>query len=246
MLPEPLYDSSQVFKVFDVQVVMQQRLMGGTPMNPKVIEGWLRKQTKVSDQDELDSMILRTLDEIGVEYDDDTPVDEVIERVIAERSKHHTNGFKVDPEIGLYIESRYVMAGLREAISIRYPWPDHKWGPTRKTAKSWAVERFCVYPERIPLGCFEPDGVELFTGHLSGPQGRRSVLTNFQFVEHTVLDFELHVADHSEISDEQWMNIWVQFGMGGLGALRSQQHGKCYVSKFDLRDGKKKKRATKK
>ncbi len=214
---------------------MRSRLVGGVPMNPKVIEGWLRSKAGITDQDELEAMILRTVEATGVEFDEDTPIDEVLDRVIEEQSKLKQVGFLRSPELGLYFESRNIMAALKEAITVRYPWPTAKWGPTKKTAKSWAAERFCVFPERIPLGKMDPDGIFPFTGHISGPQGKRSTLTNYQYVDDAVLDFELHVADDHEISDEQWRNIWIQVGMGGIGAVRSQQYGKCYVSRFDKR-----------
>lgn len=218
-----------------MQIVMRSKLMGGTPRNPKVIEGWLRSKAKITERDELDEMILQTMRDTGVEFDDDMPIDEVIDKVVDSHALKNTVGFRSAPDIGVYLESRCVMAAIREAISIRYPWPVAKWGPTRKNAKSWAAERICVFPERISLGRIEPDGVMPFTGHVSGPQGRRSTLTNYEYVEDAVLDFEMHVADCDEISDEQWRNILIQVGMGGLGALRSQQHGKCYVSRFERR-----------
>lgn len=232
--PAPLYDSTDLFKIYDVQIVSENRIAGGTPRNPKLIEGWLRSKAKIDDRDTLDEMILQTMRDMEVEFDDDMPIDEVIDLVVKCSKDKNTLGFRSN-ENGLYLESRCLMAALREAVNVRYPWPTAKWGPTKKTAKSWLVERACIYPEFVPLGRMEPDGFFPHTGHVSGPSGKRSTLTNYEYVQDVVLDFELHVADHCEISDDQWKNVWIQLGKQGIGAFRSQQFGKCYVSKFELR-----------
>lgn len=232
--PAPLYDSTKLFKIYDVQLVAENRIAGGTTRNPKLIEGWLRSKAKINDRDALDEMILQTMRDMDMEFPDDMPIDEVIDHVVKNNQDKNTLGFRSN-ENGLYLESRCIMAALREAVNTRYPWPVAKWGPTKKTAKSWFVERACIYPEAIPLGRFEPDGIFQHTGHVSGPSGKRSTLTNYEFVKDAILDFELHVADHCEINKDQWENIWNQVGKGGIGAFRSQQFGKCYISRFEPR-----------
>jgi hypothetical protein len=206
--------------------------MGGTPRNPQVIEGWLRSKSGVTDEEEIQSMMRRTMVESGTWRPDMTPEE------IAEASKQvaalkETTGFKIDPEGGLYIEQRQIKAALKESTNILYA--GDKWGPTRKGPKQFLAERVFVTPEHISLGRMEPDGVELVIGHIVGPQGPRSTLGYHEYVLRPILDFDVLVARDS-ILEEWWVDLWTHMEENGLGALRSQGYGRFDLLKWEKID----------
>jgi hypothetical protein len=199
--------------------------MGGVPKDPAVVEGWLRAKTGVTDSQEIQTMMRRTMIEQGTWRENMSPEEiEEASRKVAEARE--TAGFKRDPEGGLYIESRQIKALLKEATNILYA--GDKWGATRKGPKSFLAERVFVEPDMLWLGRTEPDGVHLAIGHPSGPQGPKSTLGYHEYTQRSEIEFEVKVTRDS-IEPEWWADIWVQSQELGLGALRSQGFGK-----FDL------------
>jgi hypothetical protein len=226
----------QVYTRYAVTLVMRDRLMGGIPKDPTIVEAWLRQKAGITNRTEdLRQFMLRTLSELGHPVTPEMSweeIEELSERVSAVR---HTQGFKSD-ERGLYIESRAIKAMIKECVSILYPYqaPNQvgRWGPTRKAALNFVAERVFVEPDRVYLGRERPDGVELFIGHTTGPQGPRSNLTYHEYVERAELQFELLVAGDL-VPHEAWPRIWALAQENGLGALRSQGYGRFDVTRFD-------------
>jgi hypothetical protein len=199
--------------------------MGGTPKNPDIIEGWVRTKMGLSVEEEVQSVMRRTMIENG------TWKPEMTQEEIDEASKQvaqlkETSGFKVDPEFGLYLDQRQLKAALKESTNILYA--GDKWGPTKKGPRQFLTERVFVTPDHLCLGRMEPDGVEMVIGHIIGPQGPRSTLGYHEYVLRAVLDFDVLVA-RDAIQPEWWIDIWTHMEENGLGALRSQGYGR-----FDL------------
>ncbi len=216
---------SRLWTRYRGQLQFRDKVMGGTPMNPQVIEGWLRSKTGVTAEEEVQSMMQRTMVELGTWRPDMTQeeLDEAARQVAALKE---TTGFKIDPEGGLYIEQRQLKAALKESTNILYA--GEKWGATKKGPKQFLTERVFVSPDHLSLGRMEPDGVELVIGHIVGPQGPRSTLGYHQYVLRPIIDFDVLVARDS-IQEEWWIDLWTHMEENGLGALRSQGYGK-----FDL------------
>lgn len=203
--------------------------MGGTPKDPKLIEGWLRAKAGIDDAFELQQAMLRTLVESGYEVREDMTYEEVQEATNKIAGSKETSGFKRG-EHGLYFESRQVKAALRESCNILYA--GERVGPTKKGAKAFLAERVFVSPDQLWLDRREPDGVEMVVGHVSGPQGPRSTLGYHEYVRQAELQFDVLVT-RDAIPHEWWPELWEQMQEIGLGALRSQGYGRFDIESWD-------------
>lgn len=227
---------ANLFRNYTAEIEFRGRIVGATPSDPKLIEGWLRSKMGLTREDEIREMTVRTLVDLGLyatENEDelDTTFGSLAQAAEAIAKKSQTQRFKRD-EHGLYIEDRIVKAMLREAVNILFPYqaPNNagKWGVTRKAARSFFVERVFVNPAKIYLGASEPTGIDLFVGHVSGPQGPRSTLGYYEYVERARCTFDVIVMK-DEVKDEQWGEIWALAEEIGLGAMRSQSFGRFDV-----------------
>lgn len=235
MEPEPeevrsIFDGmTSPFARYRVEIRFRAKLMGGVPKAPDVIEGWLRSKAGVTDEAEIGHMTALTLAQrLGVD-----PGSADIEDMIAASrevaASKSTNGFKADGD-GLYVEGRQVKALLKEVTNIVYA--GEKWGPTRKGARNFVAERVFVVEDRIHLGRTQPDGIEQVIGHVSGPQGARSTLTYHEYVFQPTCSFTL-MSHRDCIKPDQWVDLLILAQEEGLGALRSQGHGRFSVQAFD-------------
>lgn len=222
-------------------IVIRDRIMGGTPKNPKMIEGWLRTKAGIDQKDELVHMMLRTLRELDPTFDP-TPFTKrdmdsaaTLEALIDASSKIasevNTNGFKRD-ENGLYIESRYIKSMLREAVAINFPasgdvTKENKWGPTKKAAQGYFRERVFVDPFKLHLGVDEPTGILQWVGHVITAGKPQSIVAYVEYVERAEISFEVQVLKGSEIdlTEDKWARLWSYAESNGIGAYRSQGFG---------------------
>lgn len=221
--------ASDVFTTYHARLVFRDRLMGGVPTNPKIIEAWLRSKAGIEQEEEIRRAMLRTLLELGAEVSPDMSFAELEAASEGLAAQRQTNGFKTDTH-GLYIESRQIKAMLKESTNVLFA--GERWGVTKKGPRSFVAERIFIAQDRIPLGRMEPDGVELFIGHVSGPKGPQSTLTYHQYVERPTLEFDV-LALRDQVKPEQWREVWLHAQENGLGALRSQGFGRFDVEAWD-------------
>jgi hypothetical protein len=222
---------------YQVECQFLDKVMGGVPQKPDLIAGWIRSKMGLGpDSDaELASIVRQTLLDLGVETPENATLEEIMaasEKVGAER---HGNTFKRD-EQGLYLESRQLKAGLKEAVAVLFS--GDRWGKTRKGPKNALAEWVFVEGQRIHLGRTEPDGTWTQHGVVPGPQGARSTLTQYDYVEKARIRFVIRsIIDPSEhkerITADQWKMILLYLQDSGFGALRSQSHGQFKVVGFD-------------
>ena len=203
--------------------------MGGIPRSPDVVEGWIRAKTGVTPEEEIQSLVRRTMIENGTYTPEMTPeqIEEASKQVAGLKE---TTGFKRDFEGGMYIEARQLKAALKESTNILFA--SEKWGPTRKGPKQFLAERVFVSPDHLWLGRTEPDGVELVIGHIIGPQGPRSTLGYHEYTQQSRFEFDVLVA-RDAIQPEWWAEIWTHMEENGLGALRSQGYGRFDLLRWD-------------
>jgi hypothetical protein len=217
-----------LWTTYTVRLAFRDRLIGGIPKDPKLIEGWLRGKAGIDDPQDLRLAVLRTLAEVG----DETP-EVANENGLAQAamlaSQKRTTGFKVGAD-GLYVESRQVKAMLKESTNIVFA--GERWGPTRKAARAFFAERVFIEPDKLTLGVREPTGTELVVGHIAGPMGPRSTLTNYEYVERPLVEFRVMVLRDC-VSPEQWRDIWSHAQENGFGTLRSQGHGRFDVTMWE-------------
>lgn len=213
---------SDLFARYRVTIRMANRIMGGTPKDPKVIEGWIKSKMGLEEGAELRTLVARTMIEMGHDLAEGATPEELDAAIAATVADKSTNGFKRTDQ-GLIIEGRQVKAMLRENVNILFG--AQKFGPTRKGAKGYVAERVFVEEDAIPLGRTEPDGVELFIGHVTGPQGPRATLTYFEFCEKPEVSFTV-LSLQDCLTADQWEAIFEQAEQNGLGSLRSQGFGR--------------------
>jgi hypothetical protein len=245
-----IFDSiaSSLFVTYRARLRFRDRVVGGTPSNPKLIEGWLRAKMGVSQQEEVRSLTQQTLRELGLEGElfdgEDVRFETLAAASEAIAKNSNTTMFKRDAA-GLYVESRAVKAMLKEATAILFPGSNkgagvemngaatvHKWGQTGKAPRSAAAEWIFVNPDHIGLGVIEPSGIDLSIGHINGPQGARSTLDYYEYVERAAIEFEVLVLQ-DRVPAERWPEIWRYAQEMGLGAKRSQGFGRFDVLAWD-------------
>lgn len=236
----------KIISVYQAEISMNSWLVGGIPSDPDLMEAWIRKNMGVTREDEIQRLTAQTLIEIGALSPDDVSDPNVSYQSVEEAArvvakKTSMTVFKRDTD-GLYAESRTLMACLREAVSILFPYqaPDNigKWGITKKAANGLFRETVSITPERIPIlvpgpegtlvRAVEPTGNFLFTGHVQN----RSMLGRHEYIEDAVLRFNVNVVLDA-VPEAAWEYIWVQAQQGGYGAMRSQQYGKFAVTAWE-------------
>ncbi len=227
---------SSTFVVYNVELQMEDRILGGIPKHPKVIEAWIRTKAGIEDDQEARQLMLRTLRERGADIPEDASYEDMVKASEDIAGSKQAVGFKFDEE-GLYIEDRQVKAMLKEGVNILYA--GQRFGKTTgyqgKGPKNFFAERLFVGPGRIHLGVKEPDGMHLMVIHADGPQGKIHSLAYHEYVTQPVLRFQIEAlesADKEMRKGGKWGELWVLCEQNGLGASRSQSFGKFVVTKW--------------
>jgi len=221
---------------YNVGLKLRDRIMGGTPSDPNVMEGWLRKLGLGTEKaDEIRAIAIQTVRDLGGDLSEDPTWEEVEEVSKSIAANKQTNMFRRDPRIGCYVEDRTIKAMLKENCNIVFA--KDRWGATKKGAKAYLAERVFVDPPMIALengrpDIHKPDGVHLFIGHVQGPQGRQSTLTYYEYVLAPVLRFQIRVFEDC-ITPQQWGPIWESAQENGQGSLRSQSFGRFDLIEWD-------------
>ncbi len=227
-----------VFTRYAATLVMRDRLMGGIPQDPKLIQAWLRSKAGIKDEQEVLAATVRTLRELGADVPESASYEQIVAASESLASELHTNGFKRNQD-GLYLEGRQIKAMLKENTNILLSGKRLKTGGStakgielEKSARSVVAERVHVAESVISLGREEPDGTHLFVGHTEDRTGPHSNLTMYQYVEKATVQFTVKVLEPC-LSEDQWAQIWVLAQESGLGALRSQGHGRFDIVSWD-------------
>lgn len=219
----------KLFKQYRVRLEFRDRIYGGVPGDPEIIEGWLRSKAGITQDVEVRNAVLRTLSELGHELSAEDSYDEISRAVKEVADSRQVNRFKRDDQ-GLYIEARQVKAMLKECCNIMFA--GDRWGKTKKGPKNFLSERIFVRPDRIHLGVAEPSGVETFVCHTVGPRGPMSSLNAVEYVKRPSAELVVWSLN-DEVTEEQWGAIWVAAQENGLGARRSQSGGQFDVTLWE-------------
>jgi hypothetical protein len=223
---------SALFTRYAARIEFRDKLLGGVPRQPKLIEGWLRSRAGLTDGDEIRHTMLRTLVELGVNVDSSMSFEQLEQASEAVAARKQTTGFKTG-EHGLFLEARQVKALLKESSNIVFS--GERFGPTRKTARPFVAERIFVEPDRLWLGAAEPDGVEMTVGHVVGAAGPCSIIGYHEYVCQAALEFTV-LTMRDWLTPDQWSDIWVHAQENGLGALRSEGFGRFYIERWQRLD----------
>lgn len=225
-------DRTSAYTRYRVELTFREKVLGGTPSNPKILAGHISAKAGVSDEAVKQKLLATSLAErLGLEAAS-ANLDDIMAAAEDVAATQNTNGFRRDPAKGLFLPGRYAKALLREVVNVAFA--GEKWGPTRKGAKNYFVERVFVdeAADRLYLGREQPDGIELIIGHVSGPQGPQSTLAHHEYVYQASTSFVVK-SFRDSVTMDQWMVILELAENIGLGACRSQGFGRFAVTAFD-------------
>jgi hypothetical protein len=239
--------ADDLFTTYRARIRIRGKIMGGTPRDPKLIEGWLRAKAGVDSDEETRQAVLRTLGEIGAEVPAEASYDELVKATEKVGAERYTQGFKRD-ETGIYIEARIVKAALRESTNILWAKDAEVFkgkNPTGKGAKAFVVERLFIDPDKLylcrpgPDGSLLPlrdaDGVHLQIGHVSTPRGPKATLSYHEYAENAEFDVLLSVM-RDFMGEKHWGQLFSHAEQNGLGAVRSQSYGRFETVAFERMD----------
>lgn len=205
-------------------------IAGGIPSDERTAESWIRAHLGDSREEQIQQLVAQTMAERGVTAEDAIP--EVAKLV-------GLNGFKRDPDKGLFIEGRQLKSALKEAVSVAVaagkiavaPANSSRktkaYGTTAKGLISFFPEHVFVANDRLYLGVREPAGVVQRFVHT----WRGDAISYEEYCENVQVDFTV-VADW-KFTEAEWAAIWLTGEKQGIGASRSQGFGTYTVTKWE-------------
>lgn len=215
-------EEKKLWEEYEVELRVLDKLYGGLPKNPELIEGFLKG--KGVPEEAAKEMAPKIAAEIAAENQ--------------ETEERMWTTFKRD-EKGIYIETRQIKALLKEAVGETEMWKQQglaglksRVGGAVFPKGEGGADLTRLYLYRDGKAVKEPDGFDETVGHVSGPQGKRAILKRKDFVLTPTVRFTLRVANPRVKKDI----LAALFEVGeeiGLGADRSQEHGKFKMLKFE-------------
>lgn len=203
-------------------------IAGGVPSDPKVAEGWIKSKVKDSTKsDRIQQAVQQMMAERNLTE----------AQAVEELNKHrNVNGFWRDGTTGqLYIEGRQVKAALKEAVSVAVAAGNleaRKWGKTNKGAISFAAEHIQVMTGQVLLYHEDWTPMKEATRVLQtfpvNPITKQTGIQYTEVCENALAMFRV-ATDCEDFSEEAWATIFLTGGLQGLGASRSQDHGRYEV-----------------
>ncbi len=193
-----------------------ERLVGGIPKNPALIQGWL-KGRGITGGVEIETMAKEEAAKLGA-----SAIEEAAWK-----------GFYQDAE-SLFIEPRNIRGLLKQSARAI---PD---GGTKtiKAALKKLTDNLAISPSRIRptrngTVFTAPDGSEERAVHVMTPQGPRTALKRSDYVMHADLDFSL-TPSHPDLK-EAWLRDLLEYAAEflGVGSDVSQDEGKFRVVSWD-------------
>lgn len=212
--------------------ILINQVMGGTPSDQKVVEGWLKTKMGISKEDILQEAVKDVMAERGLNQDE----------ALAEiGSLKHLNGFKRD-EDGLYIEGRHLKAAIKEAASVARAAENlpGRFGATNKGTLAFIAEHIVVVEDRLYLAKIDPATRKLVPVHKAddviqsfpkNPMTKQTGIQNTEYVQDAVVEFTIQ-TDYP-FTQEEFAVIWVTGGNQGIGASRSQGYGRYKVIQWE-------------
>ena len=206
-----------LYTVWNVEIVFIDQVHGGVPVDPKMIEGWIKakisKGEMVMTDPEAQKLIEKTVAEV-------TNLEEEVEAAGCV--------FKgVNDPNGLYLESRQVKACFREGfVQLGMVSRDPQ---KRKITRDGIQHSFHVEPDRIYFGNKEPDGFEESVAHVKGPRGPRSCFKRNDYMTKARIKFTVKYLKAEEVEDGAFLDALAAMQDIGLGANRSAGKGKFSV-----------------
>lgn len=218
-----LIDSSELYDRYHISITIRERMDGGVPKDPKLIEQWVAAKTGHKDEE--------TQKQIEAHMPD-------VEAATEEVAETMWCGFKRDAENGFtFIETRQVKAMLRECAVVL--------GITKKKRGSRQIIQHGFEIKghdggsKIVINAKNEATVEGAI-HVMTAQGPRSALKRVDYVgPGSTLEFELWVLstapqESRHLGEADIKKMFALAQEDGLGANRSQGSGKFDVTTFEV------------
>jgi hypothetical protein len=217
-----------------VTLAIKNRLVGGIPTSPKLIEGWIAANMPEVSADERAKLAEKTVQELPEQAE--------------EAAKSMWTTFKRNSAGAVYIEGRNVKAMFKEAANVlrevlikderagKKAAGEGKEGKAEAKSrytnlKSKLAERLFIEQDEIPMlrdgkAIEKPDGNEERAIHVMTAMGPRSALKRVDFVNApAVLKFSLRYLNDGVVDVELIKTLLEYAAWNGMGADRSQGNG---------------------
>lgn len=226
MSASDIFGGDSAYTYYEGTLQVRDRIVGGVPLDVDTIRNWIRARMDLGDR-ELIELTEQTAAELGEQLGERPSADDLLDAVA--RAHETVNGFK---QIGgeLVYEGRCLKAALKEAANVAFPGTKFPGKPAdiRKGLMRFMEERVFVDDQYISLGVTEASGREQKPIHVITPQGPRSAIKVFDYVERPQIKFTIKVLNDC-LTQEVWGKVWQVAEEIGVGADRAQSAGK-----FDL------------
>lgn len=210
------FDTSELYEVFNVSIKLRDQLHGGQPKNPDLLKGWIAATTEHNDE--------KT-----------TAQEKEAREVLLEPTEEKSwNGFPAD-ERGMFVWTRQIKAMFKECASMRRIFIE-KVGSKQILQHGFEikgpdVDNRVYFGKKVADGCFEGPI------HVQTAQGPRTAIKRVDYVEKVTLNFAVwvlktNVAEKRHVGEKEVRMMLVLAQENGLGANRSQGHGKFDVVEF--------------
>lgn len=217
------FNAREMYTIYSCTLKMRDRICGGVPKNPDLIAGWVKATTGHDDKQTVEQ------------------TEEAIANLIETTTDKSWCTFQGD-ENGLFIWARQVKALFKECASMLRI-TVKKVGSKQIFQHAFEIKSMAeIAVDRIYLGrdsqyIKTPDAFHEGPIHVQTAQGPRTALKRTDYVTEATISFEIWVlrtetAEKRHVGEEEIKRM-LTFGQeNGLGAERSQGHGKFDVVAF--------------
>ena len=215
------FKTDGLYDKYRVTIQMRDWICGGMPKNPDMIETWIKARTGHDDE----------------QTEEQTK--EAVEALIESETEACWTGFSGD-ENGLFIWCRQIKAMFKEAATMLRVTVTKK-GSKQILQHGFEIKATDGHDRRVYLGVKEPSGSEEGPIHVTTPQGPRTALKRFDYVEKARIQFEVWVLktdarEKRHVGEKELIKMLTFAQENGLGANRSQGYGKFDVVEFSKID----------
>jgi hypothetical protein len=212
----------ELWNRISVSLGIKNRIVGGTPTDPKLIQAWISANMPAVDEAERKKLADATVKDVA--------------KATEEKAEGMWTTFKRD-DTGVYIEGRQIKAAFKESSNIlrdllikaegRKDGTKSRYTNLKaKLAERLFVEEDKIYFTRKGVTITKPDGNEERAIHVMTAQGPRTALKRCDFVGTPCkLQFTLRYLADGVVDLDLIKTLLEHSSWNGIGADRSQGNG---------------------
>ncbi|MHC4617158.1 MAG: hypothetical protein ACYTEQ_05325 [Planctomycetota bacterium] len=244
VLKDSAFDSRDLYRIYRVTIRMREHLRGGVPKNPELIRSWITSGTGHSDEKteeqiaEVEAAVEAAAEKSWCGFMGDSNGLFIQSRQIKAMMKECASILNM-----FGAQHRGTKNVFQHAFEIK-PVGDHR---------SNRIYMMKLPPDDLDPdvddgsgpdlhdddeGWGEPDGTDEKPIHVVTRQGPRTAIKRTDYVTRPVVAFEIwilktHPAESRHVSTEDFVKMFKLAKENGLGAERSQGHGKFDIMSFE-------------